>query len=97
MHLLDVPGFGDRRTSRFPSTVADVADVIAEWLTVTDLPRAVLVGHSTGAQAAVCAQRGPSRSGPRPSSSLDRRFRPLPGAGGHSSHGWCGRSPRVAR
>lgn len=57
MHLLDVPGFGNRRTSRFPSTLIDVADVIAEGLTVTDLPRAVLVGHSTGAQAAVRAAR----------------------------------------
>lgn len=57
VHLLDVPGFGDRRTSRFPSTLIDVADVIAEWLTVTDPPRAVLVGHSTGAQAAVRAAR----------------------------------------
>ena len=57
VHLLDVPGFGHRRTSRSPSALTDVADVIAEWLTATNLPRAVLLGHSTGAQAAIRAAR----------------------------------------
>jgi pimeloyl-ACP methyl ester carboxylesterase len=52
-HLLDVPGFGHRRTSRLPSTLTDVADVVAEWLATAGPRRVLLFGHSTGAQAAV--------------------------------------------
>lgn len=57
MHLLDVPGFGHPRTSRSPSALTDVAEIVAEWLAATDQPRAVLFGHSTGAQATIRAAR----------------------------------------
>ncbi len=57
VHLLDVPGFGHPRTARSPSALTDVADVVAHWLAATDLRRAVLLGHSTGAQAAIRAAR----------------------------------------
>jgi pimeloyl-ACP methyl ester carboxylesterase len=61
VHLLDVPGFGHRRTSQSPSALTDIAEVIAEWLAATDLPRAVLLGHSTGAQATIRAARAAPR------------------------------------
>lgn len=51
VHLLDVPGFGDRRTARLPADLESIARTVAAWL--ADKGRLVLVGHSTGAQAAL--------------------------------------------
>jgi pimeloyl-ACP methyl ester carboxylesterase len=57
VHLLDLPGFGHPRTARCPSRLADVARAVAAWLrAVPDRP-VVLVGHSTGGQAALHAAR----------------------------------------
>jgi pimeloyl-ACP methyl ester carboxylesterase len=55
VHLLDVPGFGHRRTSRYPAALADVASVVAQWLRAVPERRIALAGHSTGAQAALHA------------------------------------------
>jgi pimeloyl-ACP methyl ester carboxylesterase len=52
VHLLDVPGFGHRATARCPATLADVARTVADWLDVVPDRPVLLVGHSTGAQAA---------------------------------------------
>jgi pimeloyl-ACP methyl ester carboxylesterase len=55
VHLLDVPGFGHRATARCPASLADVARAVTDWLdAVPDRP-VLLVGHSTGAQAALHA------------------------------------------
>ena len=51
VHLLDVPGFGDRRTARLPADLASVAQTVASWL--AQAGPCVLLGHSTGAQAAL--------------------------------------------
>jgi pimeloyl-ACP methyl ester carboxylesterase len=55
VHLLDLPGFGDRRTARYPSSLDDVAGVLRLWLAAVALERPVVIGHSTGAQAALHA------------------------------------------
>jgi pimeloyl-ACP methyl ester carboxylesterase len=55
VHLLDVPGFGHPRTARSPAGLADVADLVARWLEATRPRRVALLGHSTGAQAALRA------------------------------------------
>lgn len=55
VHLLDLPGFGDRRTSHCPAGLADVSDTVAMWLQAVPTGTVVLVGHSTGAQAALRA------------------------------------------
>lgn len=55
VHLLDVPGFGTRATSRCPSGLADAADTVAEWLGAVPEHDVVLIGHSTGAQVALRA------------------------------------------
>ena len=55
--LLDLPGFGDRTTARLPADLPAVSAVLAAWLgQVPDAP-VVLLGHSTGAQAALHAAR----------------------------------------
>ena len=51
VHLLDVPGFGDRRTARLPADLASIAQTLRAWL--EQAAPVVLVGHSTGAQAAL--------------------------------------------
>lgn len=55
VHLLDVPGFGHRRTCRAPARLTDVAGTVADWLATKGPRRVALLGHSTGAQVAVRA------------------------------------------
>ncbi|MCG8922623.1 alpha/beta fold hydrolase [Lentzea sp. CC55] len=52
-HLLDVPGFGHRAARVCPAGIDAVAGAVRGW--IDEVPRApvVLVGHSTGAQAAL--------------------------------------------
>ncbi|MGW0521698.1 alpha/beta fold hydrolase [Crossiella sp. NPDC003009] len=52
--LLDVPGFGERGPLACPAELGAVAGTVAAWLDVPGEP-VVLVGHSTGAQAALRA------------------------------------------
>lgn len=54
--VLDLPGFGSARPLASPPTLAGIADMAAAWVRerVVD-SRVVLVGHSTGAQAALLA------------------------------------------
>src|SRR4051812_50057631 len=49
VHLLDVPGFGDRRTARCPSTLDDVSMVMTQWVRRRAGSPVNLFGHSTGA------------------------------------------------
>ena len=57
VHLLDLPGFGSRTTARLPADLPAVSAALAAWLqSVPDAP-VVLLGHSTGAQAALHAAR----------------------------------------
>jgi pimeloyl-ACP methyl ester carboxylesterase len=60
--LLDLPGFGSRRPLAAEPTVAGVADTVAEWLNrrTSDRP-VILLGHSSGAQAAVRTARSTNR------------------------------------
>jgi pimeloyl-ACP methyl ester carboxylesterase len=52
-HLLDLPGFGNRVTSRCPAGLDAMTQLLCAWLqTVPDDP-VMLLGHSTGAQAAL--------------------------------------------
>lgn len=45
VHLLDVPGFGDRRTARLPADVDSVSRTVAAWLTeVAQRPVLLLEG-----------------------------------------------------
>jgi pimeloyl-ACP methyl ester carboxylesterase len=55
VHLLDLPGFGSRSTARLPSGLDDVARTAAGWLQQVPERPVLLVGHSTGAQAALRA------------------------------------------
>jgi pimeloyl-ACP methyl ester carboxylesterase len=57
VHLLDLPGFGARTTVRLPADLTAVSAALGAWLEqVPDAP-VVLLGHSTGAQAALHAAR----------------------------------------
>ena len=57
VHLLDLPGFGARTTARLPADLAAVSAALSAWLAqVPDAP-VLLLGHSTGAQAALRAAR----------------------------------------
>ncbi|MEE1942989.1 alpha/beta fold hydrolase [Streptomyces sp. TRM 70361] len=61
--LLDVPGFGHRPPRPCAAEIPAIADTVSGWLdaVVGDAP-VVLVGHSTGAQAALrVAAREPGR------------------------------------
>jgi pimeloyl-ACP methyl ester carboxylesterase len=62
--LLDVPGFGRRGPHGCAPEVPAIAETVSAWLTrVADAP-VVLVGHSTGAQAALhVAVANPDRVG----------------------------------
>ena len=53
VHLLDVPGFGHPRTADRPAALADVARDVTAWLDAVPRSPVLLVGHSTGAPAAV--------------------------------------------
>jgi pimeloyl-ACP methyl ester carboxylesterase len=55
VHLLDLPGFGHRLTARLPATVERTAAAAAAWLAGVPKAPVLLVGHSTGAQAALRA------------------------------------------
>lgn len=55
VHLLDLPGYGDRRTARCPSRLTDVAASVEQWLRHVPTAPVLLLGHSTGAQAALHA------------------------------------------
>jgi pimeloyl-ACP methyl ester carboxylesterase len=55
VHLLDLPGFGARSTARLPADLTAVSTALGAWLdAVPDAP-VLLLGHSTGAQAALRA------------------------------------------
>lgn len=58
VHLLDLPGFGDRRTARCPAAVDDLAEVVARWVAQAATEPVLLLGHSTGAQVALHAAAG---------------------------------------
>lgn len=51
--VLDLPGWRWGRPRACPATVADIGTAAAQWLTEHDRQGVVLLGHSTGAQAAV--------------------------------------------
>jgi pimeloyl-ACP methyl ester carboxylesterase len=53
--LLDLLGWRGGRARASPATLEAVAAVAARWLEITDRRDVVLVGHSTGAQAALRA------------------------------------------
>lgn len=53
VHLLDVPGFGDARTSRLPAALPDVVRDVTAWLDAVPHHPVLLAGHSTGGQAAL--------------------------------------------
>ena len=55
VHLLDVPGFGHASTAACPASLADVTRDVTAWLDVVAGAPVLLMGHSTGAQAAVHA------------------------------------------
>ena len=55
VHLLDLPGFGARTTARLPADLTAVSAVLAGWLDQVPDGPVVLLGHSTGAQAALHA------------------------------------------
>jgi pimeloyl-ACP methyl ester carboxylesterase len=51
--VLDLPGWRWGRATACPATVADIGAAAAQWLTEHDRRDVVLLGHSTGAQAAI--------------------------------------------
>lgn len=53
--LLDLPGYGSADTARSPSTLAAVTAAVVDWLRVAAPEPVLLLGHSTGAQAALGA------------------------------------------
>lgn len=55
VHLLDLPGSGWRRTARLPADLAAVSGALAGWLAQVPAAPVLLLGHSTGAQAALRA------------------------------------------
>ena len=54
-HLLDLPGFGHPLTARLPADLGTVTGVLRAWLAAVPTGPVVLLGHSTGAQAAARA------------------------------------------
>jgi pimeloyl-ACP methyl ester carboxylesterase len=57
VHLLDLPGFGARSTARLPSDLTAVSAALDGWLEQVPDGPVVLLGHSTGAQAALHGAR----------------------------------------
>ena len=53
--LLDLPGYGSADTAGCPSTLQAVTTAVAGWLRVVPREPVLLLGHSTGAQAALHA------------------------------------------
>lgn len=53
VHLLDVPGFGHRVTADCPAGLGHITETVGAWLDGTGGARVLLLGHSTGAQAAL--------------------------------------------
>ena len=47
---LDLPGFGDSEKPKHIFNIAELADVLADWMKASGIERAVLVGHSFGSQ-----------------------------------------------
>jgi pimeloyl-ACP methyl ester carboxylesterase len=60
VHALDLPGFGASQAPRHILSVEQLADAVARWMIAVDIERAVVAGHSMGAQVAVeLARRHP--------------------------------------
>ncbi|MFD4422393.1 alpha/beta fold hydrolase [Agromyces sp. NPDC058484] len=60
VYALDLPGFGDSPEPEEPLSMAESGELLAELLVAEGIARAVLVGHSTGAQVvAETASRHP--------------------------------------
>jgi pimeloyl-ACP methyl ester carboxylesterase len=60
--LLDLPGFGHRRTADLPADLDSLTDTVAAMLQQLPGPPVVLAGHSTGTQLALrAALREPGR------------------------------------
>ena len=55
VHLLDLPGFGHRTTARLPVDLDSTARALTDWLAEVPAAPVLLLGHSTGAQAALRA------------------------------------------
>jgi pimeloyl-ACP methyl ester carboxylesterase len=53
--LVDVPGFGHRPPRPCPPEIPAIARTVTAWITAVPDAPVVLVGHSTGAQAALHA------------------------------------------
>lgn len=50
VYALDLPGFGDSEKPEHVFNIAELADVLADWMRVVGVGRAALVGHSFGSQ-----------------------------------------------
>lgn len=50
---LDLPGFGQSARPDAPYTMAWYAEVVSQWMSAVDAPRATVVGHSMGGQIAM--------------------------------------------
>jgi pimeloyl-ACP methyl ester carboxylesterase len=50
VYALDLPGFGDSEKPSHIFNIAELADVLADWMNVVGIERAALVGHSFGSQ-----------------------------------------------
>jgi pimeloyl-ACP methyl ester carboxylesterase len=57
VQLLDLPGFGARTTARLPADLPAVTAALGVWLDQVPAGPVLLLGHSTGAQAALHAAR----------------------------------------
>lgn len=50
VYTLDLPGFGDSEKPLHVFNIAELADVLADWMRVVGIERAAVVGHSFGSQ-----------------------------------------------
>ncbi len=53
VYLPDLPGFGKSAKPSHILTVAELADALADWMQMMELPPAVLLGNSLGCQIIV--------------------------------------------